>query len=81
MRTTVDLPPAVHRRAAALAAERHSSLSHVLSDLVVRGLSQLDGPVDLVVNEKSGLPVLHLGRKVTSAEVADLVDEEAPADQ
>ena len=33
MRTTVDLPPAVHRRASALARQRHQSLSTVLADL------------------------------------------------
>ena len=75
MRTTVNLPPAVHRRARELAAERGVSLSAVVADLAVRGLAQLDEPVTLRVDVVTGLPVLSIGRPITSAEVADLVDE------
>jgi len=32
MRTTVDLPPCVHRRAQELATERHRSLSATVAD-------------------------------------------------
>ena len=69
MRTTVDLPPAVHRRARDLAAQRGVSLSAVLADLTVRGLAQLDAPVKLTADRLTGLPVLSLGRKVTAAQV------------
>lgn len=68
MRTTVDLPPAVHRRARELAAQRGVSLSSVLSDLTVRGLAQLDAPVKLIADAVTGLPVLTIGRKVTVAQ-------------
>jgi hypothetical protein len=68
MRTTVDLPPAVHRRARELAAQRGVSLSSVLADLTVRGLAQLDAPVKLTTDRLTGLPVLTLGRKVTAAQ-------------
>lgn len=68
MRTTVDLPPAVHRRAHELAAQRGVSLSSVLADLTVRGLAQLDAPVKLTTDRLTGLPVLSLGRKVTAAQ-------------
>jgi hypothetical protein len=68
MRTTVDLPPAVHRRARELAAQRGVSLSSVLADLAVRGLAQLDAPVKLTTDRLTGLPVLTLGRKVTAAQ-------------
>jgi hypothetical protein len=70
MRTTVDLPPAVHRRARELAAQRGVSLSSVLSDLTVRGLAQLDAPVKLITDRITGLPVLTLGRKVTASQAA-----------
>ncbi|MBN9105205.1 MAG: hypothetical protein J0I14_09400 [Propionibacteriaceae bacterium] len=70
MRTTVDLPPAVHRRARELAAQRGVSLSSVLSDLTVRGLAQLDAPVKLITDRVTGLPMLTLGRKVTAADAA-----------
>jgi hypothetical protein len=65
MRTTVDLPPAVHRRARELAVQRGVSLSAVLADLTVRGLAQLDAPVKLTTDALTGFPVLTLGRKVT----------------
>lgn len=76
MRTTVDLPPALHRRASELAAERGASLSSVLSDLVARGLAQFDEPLRLETDDRTGLPMLRLGRRVTAAEVADLIDED-----
>lgn len=76
MRTTVDLPPAVHRRARQIATERGTSLSAVVAELVARGLAQLDTPVELAVDERTGLPVLTVGRRVTSTEVADALDEQ-----
>lgn len=77
MRTTVDLPPAVHRRARELAAQRGQSLSAVLADLAVRGLAQLDQPVRLSTDARTGLPVLSVGRTVTSDEVAAALDDDA----
>jgi len=76
MRTTVDLPPAVHRRAQALAQSRHQSLSAIVADLTVRGLAALGEPVELASDPVSGLPVISLGRPVTAAEVADALDDE-----
>ena len=76
VRTTVDLPPAVHRRARALAAARGQSLSAVLAELTVRGLGQLDEPVVLRTDERSGFPVISIGRRVTSEDVAAALDEE-----
>lgn len=76
MRTTVDLPPAVHRRAQELAARRGSSLSAVVAELTARGLSQLDAPLEITTDEISGFPVIRVGRRVTSAEVAAALDDE-----
>ena len=76
MRTTVDLPPAVHRRAQALAESRHQSLSATVADLTVRGLAALGEPVELTTDPVSGLPVISLGRTVTAAEVAAALDDE-----
>jgi hypothetical protein len=76
MRATVDLPPAVHRRARDLAQERHQSLSAVVADLTIRGLATLGEPVKVGTDPTSGFPAISLGRRVTSAGVADaLVDE------
>lgn len=76
MRTTVDLPPAVHRRALELARRTGRSLSAVVADLTARGLSQLDEPVVIGVDERSGFPVVSVGRRITSEQVAAIVEEE-----
>ena len=76
MRTTVDLPPAVHRRALEIAKRSGRSLSAVIADLAVRGLGQLDQPVVVGTDERSGFPVITIGRRVTSEQVAATLDEE-----
>lgn len=76
MRTTVELPPAVHRRARELATRRGQSLSTVIADLTMRGLAQLDAPVELTVDEASGFPTISIGRKVTSEDVARAIEDE-----
>jgi hypothetical protein len=76
MRTTVDLPPAVHRRATELAKERRQSLSTVLAELTMRGLASIGEPVSVRVDIATGLPSLSIGRPISAAEVSDLVDEE-----
>ena len=76
MRTTVDLPPAVHRRASELAKRRGQSLSATLADLAARGLGQLDEPVVVGVDPVSGFPVISVGRRITSDDVAEALDED-----
>jgi predicted transcriptional regulator len=76
MRTTVDLPPAVRRRAQVLAESRHQSLSATVAELTVRGLAALGEPVEVLADPVSGLPVMSLGRPVTAAEVAAALDDE-----
>jgi predicted transcriptional regulator len=76
MRTTVDLPPAVHRRALEIAERTGRSLSAVVADLTIRGLSQLDEPVVVRTDDRSGFPVISVGRRVTSEQVAAALDEE-----
>ncbi|MFB9387483.1 antitoxin [Pseudonocardia petroleophila] len=76
MRTTVDLPPAVHRRAQEIAKRRGLSLSAVVAELTVRGLAQLGEPVVIGTDERSGFPVVTIGRRVTSEQVAAALDEE-----
>lgn len=67
--------PAVHRRARELAQRRHQSLSAVVADLTVRGLASLDEPLRIDTDPVSGFPVVSLGRRVTSADVAEALDE------
>jgi len=76
MRTTVDLPPSVHRRASELARQRGQSLSSMVAELASYGLSHLDEPVVVVTDPRSGFPVVRLGRRVTSQDVADALDDE-----
>ena len=76
MRTTVDLPPAVHRRALQIAQRQGRSLSAVVAELTVRGLAQLDEPVVISTDAESGFPVISVGRRITSDEVAIALDEE-----
>lgn len=76
MRTTVDLPPAVHRRAVELAKARGQSLSATLAELTVRGLGQLDEPLRISVDERSGFPVVSVGRRITADEVSAVLDDE-----
>ena len=76
MRTTVDLPPVIHRRAVQLARDRGQSLSAVVADLTVRGLAQLDQPLEVISTGPSGFPVISIGRRITSDEVATLLDDE-----
>lgn len=76
MRTTVDLPVAVHRRVSELARTRGQSLSATLSELTVRGLSQLDEPLQIGIDERSGFPVVSVGRRITAADVAEVLGDE-----
>ncbi|RIQ16364.1 hypothetical protein [Jiangella rhizosphaerae] len=76
MRTTVDLPPAVHRRASALAKARGQSLSATLAELTARGLSQLDEPLTISTDERSGFPVVSVGRRISSEDVAEVLGDE-----
>jgi hypothetical protein len=76
VRTTVDLPPAVHARALDIARSTGRSLSSVVADLAVRGLGQLDQPVTIGTDERSGFPVIMIGRRITSEQVAAALDEE-----
>jgi hypothetical protein len=76
MRTTVDLPPAVHRRARELAESRGQSLSATIAELTIRGLGQLDEPVQIDVDPRSGFPVMSFGRPITPEDVAAALDDE-----
>lgn len=76
MRTTVDLPPAAHRRVRELAAARHQSMSSVVADLTLRGLSQLDVELEYSRDPRSGLPVISIGERVTADDVAAALDYE-----
>ena len=76
MRTTVDLPPAVHRRATELAKQRGQSLSSVVAELATYGLSRLDEALEVTTDPRSGFPVVRLGRRIRSQDVVDALADE-----
>lgn len=76
MRTTVDLPSSVHQRVRQIASDRGESISAVLADLTMRGLSQLDHPVELSTDPRTGLPLLSIGRRITAKEVSDALADD-----
>ncbi|MEO7124973.1 MAG: hypothetical protein ABI382_12110 [Nakamurella sp.] len=76
MRISVDLPPAVRKRAEAISAARGQSLSATIAELTVRGLSQLDEPVTIAIDPRSGFPVMSFGRPITSDDVTAALDDE-----
>lgn len=76
MRTTVDLPDAVRRRAEQLALSRGESLSSTIADLTLRGLTQLDEPISIDIDPRSGFPVMSIGQRITDDDVAAALDDE-----
>lgn len=70
MRTTVDLPDDVHRAAQMLARDRHQSLSRTVAELLRRALAGESAEGVLAVDPGSGLPVVHLQRRIDADDVA-----------
>ncbi len=75
MRTTIDLPADLHRRALAIARDTSTSLSQTVAGLMRRGLEREDRPAEISRSPRTGLPVLHLGKVITSEDVRSLEDE------
>ncbi|HVC15166.1 MAG TPA: hypothetical protein VND62_09950 [Acidimicrobiales bacterium] len=77
MRTTLDLPDDLHKQAAAIARDTSRSLSETVADLIRRGLGEDDGEGAVTRSRSAltGLPVLHLRRTITSADVRALEDD------
>ena len=75
MRTTIDLPDDLHRRAQSIARDTSRSLSTTVADLVRRGLGETQAIV-ISRSERTGLPVVRLGTIITSEDVRSLEDDE-----
>ncbi|WP_007024244.1 hypothetical protein [Saccharomonospora iraqiensis] len=74
MRTTVDLPDDLHRQIVSIARDTSRTLSDIVAELMRRGLGQ--GEVgEINRSPKTGLPVVSLGRVVTTEDVRSLEDE------
>jgi hypothetical protein len=75
MRTTVDLPEDLHAQAVAISRDTHRTLSQTVADLMRRGLGQ-GQDADVTTSARTGLPVVHLGRTITTEDVRALEDDE-----
>jgi predicted transcriptional regulator len=75
VRTTIDLPDDLHRRARAIARDTSRSLSATVADLMRRGLGETR-PGEISRSERTGLPTIRLGTIITSEDVAALEDDE-----
>jgi predicted transcriptional regulator len=74
MRTTVDLPPDLHAQVVAIARDTHRSLSETVAFLMRRGLGE-GRPAEVTRSAATGLPVVHLGRMITTEDVRALEDD------
>ena len=75
MRTTIDLPDDLHAQAVAIARDTHQTLSQAVAGLIRRGLSS-GRPGEITTSPRTGLPVAHLGKTITSEDVRQLEDDD-----
>lgn len=75
MRTTVDLPEELHRIASSIARDTSKSFSATVAELMRRGLRSAPEPT-VSRSARTGLPVVTLGRPLTTEDVRALEDDE-----
>jgi len=75
MRTTLDIPDDLHAQAVAIARDTHQSLSQAVAGLIRRGLGS-GNPGEIAISARTGLPVAHLGRIITTEDVRQLEDDD-----
>ena len=74
MRTTISLPDDLHAALSAVARDRRQSLSEALTQLLRQSLMPGDRP-RIATDERTGLPIVHVGRPVTAEDVRSLEDD------
>jgi hypothetical protein len=74
MRTTVDLPEDLLHLAKGIAHDTHQTMSETLVALIRRGLDQ--DRAGTITMGAHGLPVMRIGRPMTSEDVRGLEDGE-----
>ena len=74
MRTAIDLPDDLYRQAQSLARDTSRTLSEIVAELMRRGLGQVT-PAETSRSERTGLPVVRLGKVITSADVRPPKDD------
>lgn len=75
MRTTIDLPDDLHRQALSIARDTSRTLSEIVAELMRRGLGQ-GKPAQTSRSTRTGLPVVTLGKVVTTDDVRSLEDDQ-----
>lgn len=75
MRTTIDLPDDLHAQAAAIARDTHQTLSQAVAGLIRRGLNSGHSG-EITTSARTGLPVAHLGKTITTEDVRQLEDDD-----
>jgi predicted transcriptional regulator len=75
VRTTIDLPDDLHRQALSIARDTSRTLSEIVAELMRRGLGQ-GKPAHTSRSERTGLPVVTLGKVVTTDDVRSLEDDQ-----
>jgi hypothetical protein len=75
MRTTLDIPDDLHAQAVAIASDTHQSLSRTVAGLIRRGLGS-GTPGEIARSARTGLPVAHLGRTISTEDVRRLEDDD-----
>jgi Arc/MetJ family transcription regulator len=75
VRTTVDIPDDLHAQAVAIARDTHQTLSQTVTVLMRRGLTS-GGAGEVRTSDRTGLPVMHLGRTITTEDVRRLEDDD-----
>jgi hypothetical protein len=74
MRTTVDLPADLHAQVVSIARDTHRTLSETVAFLMRRGLGE-SRAAELTHSPATGLPVVRLGRMITTEDVRALEDD------
>jgi hypothetical protein len=75
VRTTIDFPDDLHAQAAAIARDTHQTMGQAVAGLIRRGLSS-GHPGEITTSARTGLPVAHLGKTITSEDVRQLEDDD-----
>lgn len=74
MRTTIDLPDDLHQAATMIAQDRHQTLSRTVADLLRTALAGDRGTTVVHIDPETGLPLVHLGHRITADDVASASD-------
>jgi Arc/MetJ family transcription regulator len=75
MRTTIDLPDELHRQALSIARDTSRTLSETVAELMRRGLGE-GKAASTVQSSRTGLPVVTLGKVITTDDVRSLEDDQ-----